>query len=114
MQAQIAALQVKQEAGRRRSRPRLQSLRNNWEQSIEDQLKAQIAVLDSKQHASSDAQALALEQQEANIRDKWRHVPEEHTSVHEVHKEARRSAVEVWTRRSSPKSQPRIRIIIEH
>ena len=61
---------------------------------MDDQLKAQTAVLYSKQQAASDAQALILEQQEANIRDEWRHVSEEHTSAHEDHNEACRSAIE--------------------
>ena len=38
-------------------------------EDVEEQLKAQIAVLDSMQHAAPDAPAPILEQQEANIRD---------------------------------------------
>ena len=49
---------------------------------VEEQLKAQIAVLDSMQHAASDAQGPILEQQEAaNIRNGLRCVHREHLSV---------------------------------
>ena len=48
---------------------------------FEEQLKAQIAVLDSMQHAASDAQGPILEQQEANIRNGLRCVHREHLSV---------------------------------
>ena len=54
---------------------------------MDDQSKAQTAVLFSKQHAASYAQALTLEQQEANIRDEWKQASEEHTSAHEDHNE---------------------------
>ena len=50
-------------------------------EDVEEQLKAQIAVLDSMQHAASDAQAHILELQEANIRDGLRCVHREHLSV---------------------------------
>ena len=50
-------------------------------EDVEEQHKAQTAVLDSMQHAASDAQAPILEQQEANIRDGLRCVHREHLSV---------------------------------
>ena len=48
---------------------------------VEEQLKAQMAALDSMQHAAADAKAPILEQQEANIRDRLRCVHKEHLSV---------------------------------
>ena len=61
---------------------------------MEEQFKAQIAVLDSMQHAAPDAQAPILEQQEANIRDELRFVPKEHTAAYHDHKEAHKAAME--------------------
>ena len=50
-------------------------------EDVAEQLKAQIAALDSMQHAAADAKAPILEQQEANIRDRLRGVHREHLSV---------------------------------
>ena len=71
---------------------------------MEEQFKAQIAVLDSMQHAASDAQAPILEQQEANIRDELRCVPKERTSAYEDQKETR-PPWRPWTRGSRLKKQ---------